>query len=109
AGRVGQTLGLRLHELGWRIGAVVARSAANARRAVKAIGDGRAHAALTRQILGSDVVIISTPDSAIAGVARKLARIGGGEGEGRVLLPTHRRPRFPRAQPPARAGAAPRP
>jgi predicted short-subunit dehydrogenase-like oxidoreductase (DUF2520 family) len=88
AGRVGQALGLRLHELGWRIGAVVARSAANARRAVEAIGDGRAHAALTRQILGSDVVIISTPDSAIAGVARKLARMGREEWRGRVVLHT---------------------
>jgi predicted short-subunit dehydrogenase-like oxidoreductase (DUF2520 family) len=66
----------------------VARSAANARRAVEAIGDGRAHAALTRQILGSDVVIISTPDSAIAGVARKLARMGREEWRGRVVLHT---------------------
>jgi len=40
AGRVGRTLAHRLHKLGWRIGAVVTRSPATARAAVRAIGDG---------------------------------------------------------------------
>jgi predicted short-subunit dehydrogenase-like oxidoreductase (DUF2520 family) len=40
AGRVGKTLGKRLRELGWRIGAVVTRSKATSRAAVRAIGAG---------------------------------------------------------------------
>ncbi len=40
AGRVGRTLGKRLRELGWRIGAVVTQSPATARAAVRAIGAG---------------------------------------------------------------------
>jgi predicted short-subunit dehydrogenase-like oxidoreductase (DUF2520 family) len=40
AGRVGRTLGRRLHERGWRIAAVVTRSAATARAAVRTIGAG---------------------------------------------------------------------
>jgi predicted short-subunit dehydrogenase-like oxidoreductase (DUF2520 family) len=40
AGRVGTTLGKRLREHGWRIGAVVTRSSETARTAVRAIGAG---------------------------------------------------------------------
>ena len=40
AGRVGRTLGKRLRERGWRIGAVVTRSTATSRAAVRAIGAG---------------------------------------------------------------------
>lgn len=40
AGRVGRTLGKRLRELGWRVGAVVTRSAPTSRAAVRAIGAG---------------------------------------------------------------------
>ena len=40
AGRVGRALGRRLHELGWRIGAVTGRSMTTARAAVRAIGAG---------------------------------------------------------------------
>ncbi len=88
AGRVGRSVGLRLHELGWTIGAVVTRSPATARRAVKVIGAGRPHAALTRQILAADLVLIATPDSQIAGVAAQLARMGGEEWRGKVVLHT---------------------
>src|SRR5712691_2197516 len=84
AGRVGRALGKRLHELGWQIGAVVTRSASTERAAVRAIGDGRAHAGLTRQVLGADVVLIATPDAAIGRVAAHLARMGGKEWGGRV-------------------------
>ncbi|MBZ5503415.1 MAG: DUF2520 domain-containing protein [Acidobacteriia bacterium] len=42
AGRVGRTLGRRLHQLGWRMGAVVTQSAATSRKAVRAIGAGTA-------------------------------------------------------------------
>lgn len=88
AGRVGRALGLRLHELGWRIGAVVTQSQATARAAVRAMGDGRAHVGLTRQVLAADVVLIATPDGTIHGVAAKLARMGGEEWRGKVVLHT---------------------
>jgi predicted short-subunit dehydrogenase-like oxidoreductase (DUF2520 family) len=88
AGRVGRTLGRRLHELGWTIDAVVTRSRATARSAVRSIGAGRAHGALTRQVLAADLVLIATPDDAIASVATALARMGGAEWKGRVVLHT---------------------
>ncbi|PYU72085.1 MAG: hypothetical protein DMG49_08320 [Acidobacteria bacterium] len=42
AGRVGRMLGRGLRELGWKIGAVVTRGEASARRAVRFIGAGKA-------------------------------------------------------------------
>lgn len=88
AGRVGRALGRRLRELGWKIGAVVTRSAASARRAVRFIGAGKACAGMTRQILASRVILIATPDDEIAIVAQELARIGAEELRGRVVLHT---------------------
>src|SRR5258708_12469461 len=105
AGRVGRALGRRLRDLGWKIGAVVTRSEASARKAVRFIGAGRAFAGLTRQILASPVILIATPDDRIAVVAQELARIGEEELRGRLVLhttaaldsaaletPRHRRP-----------------
>jgi predicted short-subunit dehydrogenase-like oxidoreductase (DUF2520 family) len=88
AGRVGRSLGRRLHELGWRVGAVVTRSIPTAREAVRAIGAGYAADQITRQALDSDIVLITTPDSAIAGVAAELATLGGKEWRGKVALHT---------------------
>src|SRR3984893_13297901 len=88
AGRVGRALGRRLRELGWKIGAVVARSEPSARRAVRFIGAGKACAGMTRQILASRVILIATPDGEIAVVARELTRIGEEELRGRVVLHT---------------------
>ncbi len=88
AGRVGRALGFRLHELGWSMGAVVTRSQATARAAVRSIGAGRAHARLTRQVLAADVVLITTADAAIAGVAGKLAQMGREEWRGKIVLHT---------------------
>jgi predicted short-subunit dehydrogenase-like oxidoreductase (DUF2520 family) len=88
AGRVGRALGLRLRELGWKIGVVVTRSEASSRRAVRFIGAGKPHAGLTRQVLGSLVILIATPDDAISSAARELARIGGEELGGKVVLHT---------------------
>jgi len=85
---VGRALGRRLRELGWKIGAVVTRSEASARRAVRFIGAGKACAGMTRQILASRVVLIATPDDEIAVVAQELARIGGEELRGRIVLHT---------------------
>ena len=75
AGRVGQTVAKRLRALGWRIGAVVTRSRPSARAAVRAIGGGTPHSALTAEALGADVILLSVPDDALASVAQRLARI----------------------------------
>ena len=88
AGRVGRALGRRLRDLGWKIGAVVTRNETSARRAVRFIGAGKAHAQPTRQIVMSRVILVAAPDDQISSVARELARIGGEELRGRVVLHT---------------------
>lgn len=88
AGRVGRALGKRLHELGWTIGAVVAQSEASARKAARFIGAGKARSAISRDVLASKLILICTPDDAIAGVAKELGRIGGEELRGKVVLHT---------------------
>jgi predicted short-subunit dehydrogenase-like oxidoreductase (DUF2520 family) len=88
AGRVGRTLGRCLRELGWKIGAIITRSEASARRAVRFIGAGKPHARMTRQILASRVILIAAPDDEIAGVALELARIGAEELREKVVLHT---------------------
>jgi predicted short-subunit dehydrogenase-like oxidoreductase (DUF2520 family) len=87
-GRVGRSLGRRLREQGWKIGAVTARSEASARRATRFIGGGKAYGSLSRQVLVSRVILIATPDDALAAVAVELARIGAEELNGRVVLHT---------------------
>jgi predicted short-subunit dehydrogenase-like oxidoreductase (DUF2520 family) len=87
-GRVGRALGRRLRDVGWKIGAVITRGEASARRAVDFIGAGKPHARMTRQILGSGVILIATPDDEIAAVAQELARIGAEELRGKVVLHT---------------------
>jgi predicted short-subunit dehydrogenase-like oxidoreductase (DUF2520 family) len=74
AGRVGQTIAKRLHKLGWRIGAVVTRSRPSAHAAVRAIGAGTLHAALTPEALDADVILLSVPDDVLANVALRLAK-----------------------------------
>ncbi|MGH9740758.1 MAG: Rossmann-like and DUF2520 domain-containing protein [Candidatus Acidiferrum sp.] len=88
AGRVGRALGRRLRELGWKVGAVVTRNEAGARKAVRSIGAGRAHAFVTRQVLVAQVILITTPDRGVAEVAAELARIGAEELRGRIVLHT---------------------
>jgi predicted short-subunit dehydrogenase-like oxidoreductase (DUF2520 family) len=88
AGRVGRALGRRLRELGWRIGAVVASSESSARKAVRSIGAGRAHAFLTRQVIAAQVILITTPDHRVEEVAKELARIGAEELRGKIVLHT---------------------
>jgi len=88
AGRVGRALGRGLHELGWKIGAVVTRSHASARRATRYIGAGQPHGGLTRQVLNCGVILVATPDSAVREVAEELARIGAEELDGKIVLHT---------------------
>jgi predicted short-subunit dehydrogenase-like oxidoreductase (DUF2520 family) len=88
AGRVGKTLGKRLRKLGWRIGAVVTRSAATSRAAVRIIGAGRAGASLTSDLFDVDVILIATPDDVLPVVAKSLAQIGSAACRGKIILHT---------------------
>jgi predicted short-subunit dehydrogenase-like oxidoreductase (DUF2520 family) len=88
AGRVGRALGRRLREQGWKIGAVVARDVPSARKAVRFIGAGQAHAAAVRGIFASRVILITLPDDAVTEIAEELARIGAEELRGKVVLHT---------------------
>jgi len=88
AGRVGRALGRRLREAGWKIGAVVTSSEPTARKAVRSIGAGHAHAFLTRQVLAAQVILITTPDHSVAEVAGELDRIGAEELRGKIVLHT---------------------
>src|SRR5277367_5319288 len=88
AGRVGRAIGRRLRELGWNIGAVVTSSDPTARKAVRSIGAGHAHAFLTRQVLAAQVILITTRDSAVAKATEDLARIGAEELRGKIVLHT---------------------
>ena len=76
-GRVGRALGRRLHQRGWRIGAVVSHTTQHARAATRVIGAGRPQACLDANLLAADVVLITTPDRSIAAVAIELARLDG--------------------------------
>ncbi|MDP9147969.1 MAG: DUF2520 domain-containing protein [Acidobacteriota bacterium] len=88
AGRVGRALGRRLHELGWKIGAVVTRRESTARKAVRSVGAGKAHAGISRNVLSARLILIAVPDDAIARAARELARIGAEELRGKIVLHT---------------------
>jgi predicted short-subunit dehydrogenase-like oxidoreductase (DUF2520 family) len=88
AGRVGRALGRRFREQGWKIGSIVTRTEVSARKAVRFIGAGHTHSAVSRAVFASRVILIATPDDQIAVVARELARIGGDELLGKVVLHT---------------------
>jgi len=131
AGRVGKTLGKRLRERGWRIGAVVTRSAASARAAVRAIGAGtplvadihalrqgtasavpkrgrypEASAPEVETILTADLIVFSTPDDALPAVAEALAKMAGSAWRGKIALHTSATLDRSALAPLARLGAA---
>src|SRR5690348_5706188 len=106
AGRVGRTLGRRLRQLGWRVDAVVARSQAHARAAAIWIGAGTPVGRVSADILSADVILVSTPDSAIAGVAEDLAGVGKKSVEGKIVLHTSGALDSTVLRPLARLGAA---
>ena len=106
AGRIGRSLGRRLHELGWRVGVATTRSVPTAREAVRAIGAGQAEDKLTSRLLASNVVLITTPDSAIESVASDLATLGGKEWRGKTVLHTSGSLDVSVLRPLAEAGAA---
>jgi len=88
AGRVGRTLGRRLRERGWRIGAVVTRSAATSRAAVRAIGAGLYFSRLTADLFAADVILLCTADDDLPTVVRTLAKLGGAKCKGKIILHT---------------------
>jgi predicted short-subunit dehydrogenase-like oxidoreductase (DUF2520 family) len=64
-----------LHQKGWPIGPVVTRSMRTAGVARRRIGSGKPQAGLSEAVLAADLILIATPDRAIAETAQALARI----------------------------------
>jgi predicted short-subunit dehydrogenase-like oxidoreductase (DUF2520 family) len=88
AGRVGRTLGKRLRGLGWRIGAVITRSGATSRAAVREIGAGKPHSRLVPEILDSRVILLTAPDGALGRVANTLASFDESKLRDKIVLHT---------------------
>jgi len=88
AGRVGRTLGKRLHRLGWCIGAVVTRSVATSRIAAREIGAGKPYSRLVPEIFDSNVILLTTPDGALGRVAGALAKFDEMKLRGKIVLHT---------------------
>ena len=88
AGRVGRALGRRLRAEGWKIGAVVTRSEATARKAVRFIGGGQAQTRAGTSILTSQVILVAVPDDAVHQLALELASLGGEQWRGKIVLHT---------------------
>jgi predicted short-subunit dehydrogenase-like oxidoreductase (DUF2520 family) len=83
---LGRALGRSLRRLGWRIGAVVTRSAAHSRAAVRAIGAGQPFATLASEVMDADVILLLTPDDVLLEVARRLAGIARKKCRGKIVL-----------------------
>jgi predicted short-subunit dehydrogenase-like oxidoreductase (DUF2520 family) len=88
AGRVGRTLGKRLRELGWQVGAVVTRRVTTSRAAARAIGAGTPQVALTGRVLAADVILLTTPDGALRSTAERLAQRARDACRGAIILHT---------------------
>jgi predicted short-subunit dehydrogenase-like oxidoreductase (DUF2520 family) len=89
AGRVGSTMGRLLHQKGWRIGPVITRSMRTAHEARRRIGSGQPQVGLSQALLAADVILIATPDRAIAQTAESLARIANSKAwRGKIVLHT---------------------
>jgi predicted short-subunit dehydrogenase-like oxidoreductase (DUF2520 family) len=88
AGRVGRALGRLLRERGWRILVVASRSEATAAKAAKFIRAGRPFAGVSHHFLAARIILICVPDDAIPVVAAELARVGGQQLRGKIVLHT---------------------
>jgi predicted short-subunit dehydrogenase-like oxidoreductase (DUF2520 family) len=88
AGRVGRALGRRLREQGWRIHGVVTRSEATAKRAVRFIGGGSAHAVISHGVFDAPVILIAVPESEIPQVVAELSSFGQPVLRGKIALHT---------------------
>lgn len=85
AGKVGRAVGFALRAAGYPIGSVVCRTSAAAREACRFIGGGIPKSMRQLDRIAGDILLVSTPDSAIATVARRLAALDQ-EFDGRVAL-----------------------
>lgn len=72
-GRVGMTIGFLLARAGYRIRGVSCLRLDEAEKAVRFIGDGAPFEDNTAVVMDSRIVLVTTPDDTIAGVARVLA------------------------------------
>ncbi len=88
AGRVGRALGRALQERGWAIPVVTAQSEASARKAVKFIRAGRPFAGVSHHALAARTILVTVPDDAIRAAAQELARVGGEQLRGKIILHT---------------------
>jgi predicted short-subunit dehydrogenase-like oxidoreductase (DUF2520 family) len=75
AGRVGRSLARALRLKGFRVGAVVTTNARSARAAVRFIGAGRPLPRIEKPAGEADIVLVATPDRAVAEAGRALARL----------------------------------
>jgi len=89
AGRVGSALGRLLHRKGWRIGPIITRHTQTARAARRRIGSGQPLVGLSEAVLAADLILIASPDRAIAEMAEALARIASSKAwRGKIVLHT---------------------
>ena len=91
AGRVGRTLGKRLRQLGWRIGAVVTRSARHlARRCARHRRRRREASRLHPSTsLAADVIFLTTPDDMRSPASpARLPKSAGAKCRGKIVLHT---------------------
>lgn len=75
AGVVGNTLGRALRRRGYPVVSVISRSQRHARALARAVGSPVASTSLADLSPGTELLLISSPDEAIPGIARKAAGI----------------------------------
>ena len=87
---MGQAMGRLLAQSRVPIAFMAARNLAAARRAVRFIGKGKPTGVADPRLLGASVLLLTTSDSAVAEVARELAKQGKGRAAwlGKVVLHT---------------------
>jgi predicted short-subunit dehydrogenase-like oxidoreductase (DUF2520 family) len=88
AGRVGRALGRALHERGWNILVVATRSEASSTKAAKFIRAGRAFAGITHHALAAKTILVTVADDVIPNAAAEIARVGGTQLRGKIVLHT---------------------
>jgi predicted short-subunit dehydrogenase-like oxidoreductase (DUF2520 family) len=88
-GRLGQALGRLLAQSGVPIAYVVARRAARARQAVRFIGRGEPLELANPKIRSASVFLLTVSDSALAEIAKELARQGSGKDSWRAKVVLH--------------------
>src|SRR5207248_1207226 len=90
AGRLGTALARALAACGYEVRALVSRGEAGARRAVETAGVKAQALTFARleELPPSEILFITTPDDALAGVAERVAALPGGQARGRAALHT---------------------